>query len=157
MWNTRSNNCKTRPVCDPVWGFMQKLTQVFPYPQKSVASTSKWKSPGFYTSPKLCDLRNWVTPISPLPHAALCTVEFCHATGKKLCQVLISCFSHNSFFIWMCVTCSVDGLFSISHALHVHCLGEDGTNTQCARMACEHLYFHHLHWESQRGESSIAV
>ena len=39
--------------------------------------------------------------------------------------------------------CFVDGVHGISHALHLHCVGEDGTKTECARVACYHLCFQH--------------
>jgi len=48
--------------------------------------------------------------------------------------------------------CFVDGIHGVSHALYLHCVGEDGTKTKCAGVACYYLYFQHCHWKSQRGK-----
>lgn len=61
-------------------------------------------------------------------------------------------------FVWdFCVyglyaMCFADVVLGIPHALYLHCVGEDGTKTKCARVACYHLYFHYCYWKNQGGK-----
>lgn len=48
--------------------------------------------------------------------------------------------------------CVADSLLSLSHAVFLHCAGENGAWTHCPRMDSNHLHLCHCHWKTKRGE-----